>query len=94
MIQAVENYMSNHGITMTDVSKNSGISMSTLSQASEAGWILEYPDLKCFSVGHLLRPRLRSIEIQGPLSMRWSGKQTIRGYHIPGHDFWRIEAML
>ena len=26
MIQAVENYMSNHGITMTDVSKNSGIS--------------------------------------------------------------------
>lgn len=96
MIQAVENYMSNHGITMTDVSKNSGISMSTLSQAFQKpveSWsirILNALALVTYSDPGYVLDEIQERTFKYVVDRE---KQTIQGYYIPDpHDFWRIEA--
>lgn len=98
MIKAVENYMKNNGITMTDVSKRSGISMSTLSNAFSKpieNWSVK--TLNGLAAATYSDPGRVLSEIQPrPFSYDVDReKQTIQGYHISDpHDFWRIEAVV
>lgn len=81
---------------MTDVSKSSGISMSTLSNAFSKpieSWsikILNGLALTTFSDPGWVLSELQAKPFRYVVDRE---KQTIQGYYIPDpHDFWRIEA--
>lgn len=96
MISVVDNYMKNKGITITDIAKASGISISTLSNAFKkpvANWSIRI--LNGLAATTFDDPAQVLTELQ-PRPFKYvvdDDKQTIQGFHIEDpHLFWVVEA--
>lgn len=96
MISAVEKYMSNKGVSITDVSKASGISMSTLSNAFSkpiTTWSIRI--LNGLAATTFDDPAKVLSELQ-PRPFKYvvdEENQTIQGFHIEDTDiFWAVES--
>ena len=96
MINVVEKYMKNKGISITDISKASGISMSTLSNAFNkrvTTWSIRI--LNGLAAATFDDPSKVLAEIQTrPFKyVVDEEKQTIQGFHIEDPQlFWTIES--
>ena len=96
MISTIEKYMSNKGVSITDVSKASGISMSTLSNAFNkpiTTWSIRI--LNGLAATTFDDPAKVLAELQ-PRPFKYvvdEKKQTIQGFHIADPDlFWTVES--